>query len=62
MKLWTATYLLMGFHYPDERATGLLQREKIMRESTTCQKVLRGIGTIEYSTAECSTGTTCSLS
>jgi predicted transposase YdaD len=39
--LWTATYLLMGLRYEDERVTQLLEGVEAMRASSTYQAILR---------------------
>jgi predicted transposase YdaD len=41
MKLWTATYLLMGLCYSEELVSRLLEGVHNMQESTTYQAILR---------------------
>jgi len=46
-RLWTATYLLMGFRYSDELTDSLLEGVQNMHESTTYEKILRDGGIAE---------------
>ena len=41
VKLWTATYLLMGLRYSEELVSQLLEGVHNMQESTTYQAILR---------------------
>ena len=41
VKLWTATYLLMGLCYSEELVSRLLEGVQNMQESTTYQAILR---------------------